>query len=172
MNDLTTTAAVDAALGTNSLALTKAREDAALFERLKAAAGLADRLAKEGQALTALKLEISTAEAKAKRDALFAMFGKITVSGCVDDGLLSANWTIIYERLAYDTHAHRNIMKEFRVDGFPQLERHHPEAYRYLVEANPERIPDAIMNLSPGNPAEAIAILCQAKARGYLRNGR
>ena len=172
MNDLTTTAAVEQALAANSLALTKAREDAALFERLKAAAGLATRLTKEGETLTALKLEVYAAEAKAKRDALFALFGDITVSGCADKGLLSANWIISYERMSYNTQAHGNILTRFEVNGFPQLERHHPEAYRYLVEAQPERIPDAIMNLSPGNPAEAIAILCQAQARGYLRNGR
>ncbi|HKR17051.1 MAG TPA: hypothetical protein VJM81_09955 [Rhizorhapis sp.] len=167
MNNLTTSAGIRNALAANSLAITKAREDATLFERLKAAAHLADKLEADGKELTAKLSEVSAAEAKAERDALFAQFDSMTISYHFPErsggGLLNARWEICWKRLAYSMDWRKNVMTEYKASDFTTLDHSYPDAYRYLVEAHPEKIPNIIMELSPDNPAEAMATYCASK---------
>lgn len=166
MNDLTTSAGISRKLAANGLAYNRAREDAALFERLKGASSLAARLAKEGEALTAKLSEVSAAEDAAKRDALFAQFGGMTVTYQMPpdrSGLLNAKWAIRWKKNVQTGYAWSSGMKDFDASDFTTLEHSYPDAYRYLVEAHPEKIPDIIMELSPNNPAEAMAIYCASK---------
>jgi hypothetical protein len=167
MNNLPSSAAIRQAQATNHAALKQAQEDAALYERIKAAPALVPVLLKEASALTAKLSEALAAEAKAERDRIFARFGDINVtchfSSLHSKGLLNAQWVIRWTMDVQTGYAWSSGMKEFTASDFTTLGHSYPDAYRYLVEARPEKIPDIIMQLSPDNPAEAMAIYCASK---------
>lgn len=166
MNDLTTSAAIRHAIHVNKGELDAARADAALYERLKASPALVTKLMKEASELTAKLSEVSAAEDIAKRDALFAQFGGMTVTYQMPpnrSGLLNAKWAIRWKKNVQTGYAWSSGMKDFEAQDFTTLEHSCPDAYRYLVEAHPEKIPGIIMELSPNNPAEAMAIYCASK---------
>ena len=95
-----TSHAIRAELAETTLAMNKARDDAALFERLKAAPALATKLAKRADELTGALSNAEADEAKAEREALFAKYVSISVTGKTRDGeqpsAIGTNWTITY----------------------------------------------------------------------------
>lgn len=168
MTDPINSARLRAELDDNARLLSNAREDAALYARLKGAAREADRLTKREAELTSLLSQALEAEADARRAAIFAQFKDIRVGVYLPDGVtnvLKARWTITFERLTYDSQLRQSIMKEHTVEDFDRLS---PEALLCLTEAKPERIPSLITDLAPGNPAAALEVYFRAKSRGYL----
>jgi hypothetical protein len=166
MNAPITSTEIRDALGHTSRDLSKAREDHALYERLKAAAAEIRRLEKLGEDLTAELIAAEDREARQAKEALFAQFDGITVvAGDGKGSLLNTPFTILYKRLGYDSGCHRNVWTEQSKAGFQSLP---DDAFAYLIERHPEVIPAGIMALAPGNPSEAFSRYFVAKRRGYL----
>lgn len=163
-----TSKAIRAELAETTLAMNKAREDAALFERLRAAGTEASRLAKRADELTGALSKAEADEAKAEREALFAKYGGITVTASeksVGSGTIGATWTITYKRLSYASHLNTSVMVERSCVGFEALD---PDTFRYLIEKHPQQIPEAIKALAPGDIDAAFHRYFVARKRGYL----
>lgn len=145
--------------------LNKAREDAALFDRLKSAATTASSLWKRVDELTVHLAKAESNETEAAREAIFSQFDGIAVSSERDAGILGTNWTIAYKRLGFVSHLNASVMQEHVCRGFEALEGH---AFRYLLEKHPQQIPEAIKALAPGDINAAFERYFVARQRGYL----
>ncbi|WP_109354612.1 hypothetical protein [Sphingorhabdus sp. EL138] len=150
--------------------LNAANADVALLQRLKDAEVNAKRLERE---LTDMQKDLSVAladEHDAKQQAAFANIRNmaITSSAPVEDlnpGLLKMTYKVTYETLSYDSSTRRNL---WRANSAHSIRYLPDTALKYLIEAKPELIPQRIMDLAPGKPAEAIHQYIQAIRRGYL----
>lgn len=149
---------------TNELAA--ANEDVALLQRLSTANDRAERLAGQRDKALAEQKAALAAEAKAKENARFAGFSGIDVTDLKPDaGLLGSPFRITYTRLTHDMYAKDNVPTLHTVEGFGAL---NPDAYAYLIERHPEKIPAKIANLCPGNPRVAFERYFMGLRRGYI----
>lgn len=157
------------ALATATLDLNKARDDAALFERLQRAAGEAKRL----QALcTKLTTDLAAGEdreAKEAKAALARMFRKleIIVGRPADRNLsaLSARYTIQYEQLAWDGDARESVWQTRRIEGLSAVP---DDVWDYLFAHCPGSLPSLITDLAPGDPYQALERYFLALRRGFI----
>ncbi len=167
------------AISTNDLAdritsistdLHAAKADIALLQRLKDAEINAKRLARE---LKDTQQDLATAlanEHDAKQKAAFANIRKMAITpsapvGDANPGLLKMTFAVTYETLSYDYSTRQNVWKAASAFGINYLQA---AELAYLTEAKPEIIPQRIMDLAPGKPAEAVSRYIQAVSRGYL----
>lgn len=164
-------AAIRAELSENALGYNKAREDALLFERLKAAAANTAKLAAKGEALRAELLKAEEREDSERREAKYANIRNMRVTAHhrpEDDRAspIAPQYIIRFERLAYNSSTHRNEWVADGANGFANLA---PDQFGYLVEKAPEQIPAGIMALAPGDPVEAFRIYSLGMRRGYIK---
>lgn len=116
--------------------------------------------------------ELSTTladEVEERRKAMLGIFSDISIAVSYppdrEGMLLSAGFTITYERLAFDMKANRSVPTIHTCNGFDAL----PDpVWDYLLEVRGEAIPAAIMELAPGEPRKAFVEYFKAKWRGYL----
>jgi hypothetical protein len=153
-----------------SAALDQARADVALLRRLKDAEKDATRIAGELVAAQEALVIANVDALTAARDAEFANIRSISVAVIPrKDSPITAigvNYAITYERLTYDTAAHKSLWRSNTINGFSAVPM---DVMRYLILAKPEAIPLAIMNLAPGGSAEdAFDAYFVAMRRGYM----
>ena len=150
--------------------LAQADADVALLLRLKEAEATATRIRAE---LADAQDKRATALADAvavERKAYYASFKdvRVDVSGGelgIISNPLTASYTITIKRLAYNYSTRNNDLVERSYNGFAALEA---DALGYLIDVRPDAIPAIIMELAPGNPADAIRRYHIAMQRGYL----
>jgi hypothetical protein len=147
-------------------ALSAAREDVALLERLKGAEALVKRLTAEQDAALTTQNKAIAAEAKATDDERFARFSDINVTDKrPEEGLLSAPFVISYVLSTWDMGAHASVPLTRSVTGFKVLPH---IVLEYLIERHPSKIPARIMALAPGNPRAAFDRYFGGLSRGYI----
>src|SRR5207237_4847637 len=106
------------------------------------------------------------AEAKAAEAARFNGLQAIDV---IDEkpgmGLTGAPFRINYTRLAYDIDARDNLPDHASIMGFEGLP---DNVFDFLIERHPQKIPDRIASLAPGNPREAFRRYFIGRRNGYV----
>jgi hypothetical protein len=151
-----------------SKTLITAQNNAALYEQLKAASGEAARITKRCSELTDTLAKVREAEAKAERVAAHAPFKGMTITEDNDGrsvGLLSKRFIIQYTTPRFNHTLGHNEPVQIRHNGFGEMT---DAAFRYMMEAKPELIPHAIMQLAPDNAQLAFERYFVAQRRGYL----
>lgn len=146
--------------------LQQARQDVALFQRLKASEADAKRLALDLRAAQDELTEALTADHQAEQDARFAGFLDITVREHMPfngSGVLQLAFSITVKREAFN--GYETVPEVLSFGGFQQLPS---DAFGYLIEKHPERIPESIMELAPGDPYAAFDRYFNALRRGFL----
>ena len=156
-------------LAENAADLQRAREDAALFDRLSNARSEIARLQKAGSALTATLSKQLDQEAAAEKKAADARFRNLSVATTYPNslrpsGLLAARFAIRWEGPSWNYQTRETEYREFSADGFPALPN---DVYAYLMEHRPDVIPSIIMDLAPGDPQAAMDRYFSARRRGY-----
>jgi hypothetical protein len=147
-------------------ALQQAREDVALLQRLKTAEENAERLATELRAAQDELAEVMAADFKAKQEARYAGFLDITVTEHTPHNATGVLQMVFKTAVTRETfNGYENVPEVRTYTGFQQLPN---EAFGYLIERHPERIPDSIKALAPNDPAEAFDIYFMGLQRGYL----
>ena len=151
-----------------SAALDDARADVALLLRLKNAEKDAARIAGELDAAQRALVNANVDALSAMRDVEFANLRSLSVAAVANGGgngsALGYTYVIRYERLTYDNRSNSNHWKVNSVTGFAALE---PDVFRYMMLANPQAIPAAIMALAPGDADAAMKAYFVAMQRGY-----
>jgi len=149
-----------------SVELAAANEDVALLERLKSAPDRAKRLASEHAKALAERKAAIAADDKARTEARFAPFQSIHVADLKPEmSLIAAPFRIKYTRGTYDIYAKSNVPTEHTAESFGQLNK---DAFDYLLERHPDRIPARIMALAPGDPHAAFEEYFIGIRRGYM----
>jgi hypothetical protein len=146
--------------------LSEAQADVALLERLKGAQARVTKLTAEQEAAVTTQNKALHAEEKAKESARFVGFQGINVvDKGADKDVLSSTFEITYTRLTWDMDANASRPTPHTVSGFSGL----PSlAFQYLLERHPDKIPDKIMRLAPGDPSAAFGRYFDGMRRGYL----
>ena len=169
MTNTRNSAIIRAELAETALAYNRAREDAIMFERLKAAAAKAAQLSKRDDELRVELLATEEAETNARREAAYANIRNMrvdTIKGGIESSSpLAPQYIIRFERITYNSSIRRSDWAPVELNGFGALS---PEQFGYLIEKAPEQIPAGIMALAPGNPLEAFRIYSLGMSRGYL----
>ena len=147
-----------------------ARADVALLQRLKDAQANAKRLTLELQATQEVLASALADERNAKLEAEFANIRKMAISTSVPPedrtaGVLKTTFAVTYETLSYDYQTRQNVWRTVSAPGINYLQA---RELAYLTQAKPELIPQCIVDLAPGQPAEAVSRYIQAMSRGYL----
>jgi hypothetical protein len=144
--------------------LEQATADADLYARLTIAKAEAKRLAVELDAAREALAEAEATEVKAASTARLAAFHDLTVTETGDGHVLHRSFEITITRLEHD--GHNSVPVPRTTKGFEGLSS---DAFTYLIEARPERIPGSIMALAPDDPWEAFEIYLMGLRRGYLK---
>ncbi|WP_294333309.1 hypothetical protein [uncultured Sphingomonas sp.] len=161
-----TSAELRAALATNAVALKKATEDAALYDRLKAASSEVRRLKQEGDALLSKMQEAQGREYAAERAAVAARIRNLRITTAnAERGPLQASYSVDWEGLAYDSNQHCSVWMPCNVTRLSSLPQ---DILVHIIRSEPEKLPQCIAELAPGNPEEALDRYFVALRRGYL----
>lgn len=149
--------------------LEQARRDLATLRRLQDAEKRAEELA---AAYADAKATEEAAELEKARQTFEARMDGITdlrverhSAEATGDALLHRAYRITYAKPRWNMYTQTNAISESVVEGFAALP---PEARLYLIHKAPHQIPEEIMALAPGDPAEALAQYARAQRRGYL----
>lgn len=149
-----------------SAELRRAQRNLATLERLKSAEADAKRLSAELEAAQAALVEANVAAVEDHRTAAFAAFKDIVVTTVRDDrkpDILGTTFSIVVTKDEYDG---RDMVSQTRTySGFNALPS---DAFSYLLEMHPDRIPADILALDPSDPYDAFGRYFGAKRRGYL----
>ena len=94
-------------------------------------------------------------------------FSGIRVTTKPGNNLLDTTFIIHYTRNTWDMKLNESVPMEHECSGFAQLD---DAAYEYLVMVKPQAIPNAIMELAPGNPQDAFGLYFMAQKRGYVKS--
>lgn len=149
--------------------LSRAKQDAEIFARLKAAPDLVKRL---GPLLSTAQdaLTVATAaERQALEEARFANLLDIDVRvnrQTADEHVLRASFEITYTRLAWSDVEGANVPTKGHANGFSELP---DDIFAYLISKHPGKIPAKIMALAPGDPEAAFDRYFVALRRGFIR---
>ena len=143
--------------------LKRAQKDLVLLQRLKDAEANAKRLGAELEKAQADLIEASAAALAAKRAEAYAHFQDIKITTAGSGSILDLHFPITLTRSAFN--GFDTVRTTFNYPGFIGLPH---DVFPYLIEVHPERIPTAIMALSPDDPWEAFDRYFAAKRRGYL----
>jgi len=152
--------------------LSAAKADVALLQRLKDSETNAKRLTLElADTQDALATAIAD-EHDAKQKATFANIRNMAITssapvGDTNPGVLGMAYTVNYETLSYDYSSRQNLWRAVSAPGIRNLPA---RELAYLTEVRPDLIPQRIMDLAPGHPAEAISRYIQAVRRGYMKS--
>jgi hypothetical protein len=165
------TARAAAELAEAEAALEAAKADKARWERLSNAASRVKKLAPIYDEARAAHDSAVAAEAQAKSDARFNGLADLSVTntstgGLNGGGLLRMSWRISWTGPGYDAQTMTGAIQRHERDSFFNLP---PNVMAFLIERHPELIPDEIMALAPGDPAEAMEEYHRARQRGYLK---
>lgn len=143
--------------------LEAARADAALFERLSAAAAQIEPLTAKLERAQADLEAIRASEAEAERQALLDTFNDIEVVSEGDESLLRRGYKITVTRKEFDGYENTFNSRTYR--GFKTLPF---EVFVYLIERRPDLIPSDIMEFAPDNAWDAFDGYFIALQRGYI----
>lgn len=145
--------------------LEEARQDDALFQRLRGAAVRVEELSvAHGHAL-AEQARVEAAAASAAHAARFVGLSdlQITRGGATDENLVRASFAISYT-VTRDHGDGWPSSKRHTINGFRALD---PLLFAFLIEEHPERIPAEIKALAPSDPHAAFDEYFTALRRGY-----
>lgn len=148
--------------------LDQANQDIALMRRLKTAEADAKRLAVELRTAQEQLADRNAKDIVASREAVFAGFEDIVVRenpATSDGSLMHVAFEIVVTRREWD--GYRNEPKTQIYSSFLQLP---DEAFNYLLEKHPGRIPAKVMALHPDDAWEAFREYFVSLRRGYFTN--
>jgi hypothetical protein len=139
----------------------------ALRDKLTSATDLAKSLPKEIEAARRSLKEAEEAEALAEDEGGFAGLSdiQITATGKDADHVLRANYTITFSQLSYNPNTCQTEPIKRTVKGFEALPN---DAYVWLVLRHPDKIPQQILDLCPGNPQGAMDRYFVGMRRGFI----
>ena len=161
---------------TNDLAaiaaqLDQAKADLARWQTLCAAEALVKKLQRDYVKAKEAHEKQVEADAKAARQARFALLSNLSVTeittanGADANNLFHRRWRINWTKPVYDTRSGENIPRNFSINGFHAIP---DDVYEYLIAKCPELVPDAIMELAPGEPNEAFRAYFLGRRRGFF----
>lgn len=151
--------------------LDQAKADAARWQALRGAEALVKTLQRQyDEAKEAQERQIE-ADAKSAQAARFALLSDLSVTeispanGADANNLSHRRWRICWTKPVFNSRIDQNVPQSFRIDGFHAIPG---DVYEFLVIKHPELIPDAIMELVPGDPDEAFQEYFRGRRRGYF----
>lgn len=148
------------------VALREAEQDVALLERLSGAEARVKALTADLAKAKSAEEKATAARVQAAYDARFADLSDIRVIDTTpDEGVLRSGFTITYTRTAYDMDRQENVPSPISISGFGGLP---DNVFAFLQERHPDRIPEKIMSLAPGDPTEAFNRYFRGLRRGYV----
>jgi hypothetical protein len=163
MTTTTDRVALTAAVQRLAADLRRAQRDVSLLQRLKAAETNARRIAAELQAAQDELAAANAAEMQAKRAEAYAKFLDIAVSQHgTDPGALDQSFVITVTAKTFN--GYQTVPSTLTFNGFAGLPS---DAFGYLVECHPERVPAVIRDLAP-DLYEAFGLYFTALRRGYM----
>lgn len=146
--------------------LDEARQNVATLQRLKTAELDVERLAIELEAAQSALAKGMADAVCTQRKAQFAGFIDITVIETPDpmnSSVLSTTFVIAVTRRSFN--GYQSVPTTITYPSFKQLP---PDAFNYLLEKHPERVPASIMALRPGDAWNAFNTYFVGLKRGYL----
>lgn len=150
--------------------LAEAQADAAMYERLTAAAARVAELTPQLAEATAKQEAEEAARAAEEYEAQFEGVRdlRVTVTGDIGPdagGAVWASYEITFVRPTWESWSGNTVSKKHTYKGFHSLP---PEVFRYLLDKVPEQIPAGIMELAPGDPRAAFNRYFSGRKRGHL----
>lgn len=151
--------------------LDQAKADLARWQALRGAEALVKKLQCQYDEAKEAHERQAEADAKAAQEARFALLSNLSVTeispvnGGDPDNLSHRRWRIGWTKPVFNSRIDENVPQNFRIDGFRAIPE---DVYEFLVVKHPELVPDAIMELAPGNPHEAFREYFLGRRRGYF----
>lgn len=149
---------------TKDLAVAKA--DVALLNRLKEAEANLPRIADELEQAQKNLVTLLNDEQRDKRLASYAGIKTVTITDKTPgENVLGSTFAVTVIRNRFDHDIGANAEQQEDYVGFGIVPA---EVLAYIVDKQPPILPAKILDLAPGNPAEAFDRFMVSKRRGYV----